>query len=320
VAPVGRGSGQRRRLAGALVLGSWTGGWALPTRGVGLKTRSRKYPGLVYNVRSSRRRPAHGNNPPRAAAHPRQTSHLQQAPPPPPLTPPTSPPRLPPPETSRRKTPHLQMFTPPLTSRHIRPGCHGRGSWAPPPLPQAGHRRTPRRRPPPARLRRCARPLASAAATVGPWTTARRHRRHCRSHHPTHSWRWRARQRRQPRQGRRRWRCRRAFRLLTAAELVHRQRVAGARSGGAPQRVGPPSTLPPRRRGGGGASHHAIWRATGGAAAGGDTHTHARAGGWVGLVAWSARRPTARRLCWSRAVAHRRASGGCVGRVRPPRW
>jgi len=47
---------------------------------------------------------------------------------------------------------------------------------------------------------------------------------------------------------------------------------------------------------------------------------HARAGGWVGLVASSARRPTARRRCWSRAVAHRRMRGGCVGRVWRPRW
>ena len=49
-------------------------------------------------------------------------------------------------------------------------------------------------------------------------------------------------------------------------------------------------------------------------------HPHARAGGWVGLVASSARRPTAPRLCWSRAVAYGRAREGCVGRVRPPRW
>jgi len=143
-----------------------------------LKTRSRKYPGLVYNVRSSRRRPDHANHPPRAAAHPRQKSHRQQAPPTPPPTPPPSPARLAPPEISRQISPHLQTFTPPPACLRTRPGRHGRGSWAPPPLPQAGRRRNPRRRPPPARRRRCARPLAAAAAATGrgPWP----HRRRCR--------------------------------------------------------------------------------------------------------------------------------------------
>jgi len=263
-----------------------------------LKTRSRKYPGLVYNVRSSRRRPAHANHPTRAAAHPRQTSHRQQAPPPPPLTPPPSPPRLPPPETSRRISPHLQTCTPPPACHRTRPGRHVRRSRAPPPLPQAGRRRTPRRRPPPALRWRCARPLAAAAATVG--TTARRRRRRRRSHHPSQSRRWRARQRRQPRQGRGRWRCRRPSPLPTAAELVHRQTMAGARSRGAPQRAGPPSTLPPRRRAGGGASDHAISRATGGVAAGGDNHTRARGGEW----GWSPRRRGSR------------PRAGCVGRGR----
>ena len=84
----------------------------------GLKTRSRKYPGLVHSMRSSRRRPAHATHPPRAAARPRQTSHRQQAPPPPPPAPPPSPPRLPPPATSRRIPLHLQactVFMPPPT-------------------------------------------------------------------------------------------------------------------------------------------------------------------------------------------------------------
>jgi len=73
-----------------------------------LKTRLRKYPGLVYNMRSSHRRPAHATHPPRAAARPRQTSHRTQALPPPPPAPPPSPPRLPSPATSRRIPPHLQ--------------------------------------------------------------------------------------------------------------------------------------------------------------------------------------------------------------------
>jgi len=46
--------------------------------------------------------------------------------------------------------------------------------------------------------------------------------------------------------------------------------------------------------------------------------SHTRAGGWVALVASSARRQTARRQCWSRAVANRGTCGGCVARVRPP--
>jgi len=137
------------------------------------------------------------------------------------------------------------------------------------------------------------------------------------------------------------WRCRRPSPLPTAVELVPSQTVAGARSGGAPQRAGPPSTLPPRRRGGGCASDHAISRTKGGAATGGAgrrapwsvqvTPRHAgatvamvgtlkRARGGVGgagrLVGAAADRAPAVLVAGGRAPT--RAWG--VGRVRPPRW